>query len=46
MTPRTGRAQPPRTYSKHGLTKLKGAVNALGSRAIDKRTALGKALAA
>lgn len=46
MTAPKGRSQPPRTYSKHGLTKLKGAVNALGSRAIDKRTALGKALAA
>lgn len=32
-------------YSKHGLTTLKTAVKTLGSRAIDKRTALGKALA-
>ena len=35
----------PRTYSKHGLTTLKRAVNGLGNRVIDKRTATGKALA-
>ncbi len=35
----------PRTYSKHGLTTLKQAVNGLGGRVIDMRTALGKALA-
>src|SRR5215217_6446537 len=34
-----------RTYSKHGLTVLKRAVNGLGNRVIDKRTATGKALA-
>jgi hypothetical protein len=28
----------------HGLTRLKGAVNRLGSWAIDRRTSLGKAL--
>jgi hypothetical protein len=28
----------------HGLTTLKRAVNKLGSRAIDRRTSLGKAL--
>ncbi len=31
--------------SKHGLTKLKQSVKALGGRVIDKRTTLGKALA-
>ena len=35
----------PRTYFKHGLTTLKRAVNGLGNRVIDKRTATGKALA-
>jgi hypothetical protein len=30
---------------KHGLTPLKKAVNALGNRALDKRTVTGKALA-
>lgn len=35
-----------RTYSKHGLTRLKRAVKDLGGRVIDKRTSLGKALAA
>jgi len=35
----------PREYSKHGLTTLKRAVNALGNRAIDGRTTTGKALA-
>ncbi len=35
----------PRTYSKHGLTVLKRAVKGLGGRVIDRRTALGKALA-
>src|SRR5215831_3383085 len=35
----------PRWYAKHGLTILKRAVNGLGNRAIDKRTATGKALA-
>ena len=34
-----------RTYSKHGLTPLKRAVKGLGSRVIDMRTSLGKALA-
>ena len=33
--------KPARTYSKHGGTSLKRAVNALGSRAIDRRTTLG-----
>ena len=33
-----------RTYSKHGLTTLKRAVNGLGNRALDKRTATAKAL--
>ncbi len=31
--------------SKHGLTKLKQSVKALGGRVIDKRTTLGKSLA-
>jgi len=31
---------------KHGLTRLKHAVNTLGNRAIDRRTTIGKALAA
>ena len=35
----------PRTYSKHGLTRLKVAVKDLGGRVIDGRTALGKSLA-
>lgn len=34
-----------REYRKHGLTVLKRAVNSLGNRAIDKRTATGRALA-
>jgi hypothetical protein len=34
-----------RDYRKHGLTILKRAVNGLGNRVIDKRTATGKALA-
>ena len=33
-----------REYSKHGLTILKRAVNGLGNRLIDRRTATGKAL--
>jgi len=39
------RATALRTYSAHGLTTLKRAVKGLGSRAIDMRTSLGKALA-
>ena len=35
-----------RQYTKHGLTRLKDAVNTLGNRAIDRRTTVGKALAA
>jgi hypothetical protein len=34
-----------RTYTKHGLTTLKKAVNGLGGRVIDMRTTLGKSLA-
>ena len=34
-----------RSYWKHGLNILKRAVNGLGNRGIDKRTATGKALA-
>ncbi len=33
-----------RTYSNHGLYRLKGTIKQLGGRVIDKRTALGKAL--
>lgn len=44
MTARNGRPAPRRPYSKHGLTLLKRAVKELGSRAIDRRTSLGKAL--
>lgn len=33
-----------RGYAKHGLTTLKKAVRVLGGRAIDRRTALGRAL--
>lgn len=33
-----------RTYSKHGLTTLKKAIRVLGGRAIDRRTAIGRAL--
>src|SRR5215813_896844 len=35
----------PRWYTKHGFTILKRAVNGLGNRVIDKRTATGRALA-
>jgi hypothetical protein len=42
--PTRGRQPAARTYSKHGLTTLKHAVKALGSRTIDMRTSLGKAL--
>ncbi len=38
------RAQPDASREKHGLRRLKAAVKALGSRAIDGRTTLGKAL--
>jgi hypothetical protein len=37
--------KPRREYRKHGLTILKRAVNGLGNRLIDRRTATGKALA-
>lgn len=45
MNPARSLPKPPRTYSKHGLTTLKRAVNGLGGRTIDMRTTLGKALA-
>jgi hypothetical protein len=35
-----------RTYSRHGLVTLRAAVRALGPRVIDRRTTLGKQLAA
>src|SRR5215467_3950191 len=37
--------RPRRPYSRHGLTVLKRAVKGLGGRVVDRRTALGKALA-
>ena len=45
MIPTQSSKKTPRTYSKHGLTRLKAAVRGLGGRVIDRRTALGKALA-
>ena len=36
--------KPKRYYTKHGLTTLKKAIRVLGGRAIDRRTALGRAL--
>jgi hypothetical protein len=36
----------PRAYQTHGLYRAKAAVKALGSRAIDRRTRVGKALVA
>ena len=33
-----------RTYQKHGPTVMKGAVKEPGSRAIDRRTAVGRSL--
>jgi hypothetical protein len=40
------RPQKRRGYSGHGLVTLKAAVRSLGPRVIDKRTTLGKQLAA
>ena len=34
----------PRLYSKHGFYRMKRAIKDLGTKAIDRRTALGKAL--
>lgn len=45
MKPAQPRRAVPRTYSKHGITALKRAVNGLGGRVIDMRTTLGRALA-
>src|SRR5262245_5669558 len=45
MKPAAPKQNGRRDYQKHGLTVLKRAVNGLGNRAIDKRTATGKALA-
>jgi hypothetical protein len=36
----------PRPYRKHGISRLKQAVSTLGSRSIDRRTSVGRALAA
>jgi hypothetical protein len=36
----------PRPYRKHGITRLKQAVSTLGNRSIDRRTSIGRALAA
>src|SRR5215813_3912810 len=38
--------KPKRTYSKHGLVRLRAAVRELGPRVVDRRTTLGKQLAA
>ncbi len=35
-----------RLYTKHGLTRMKHAVKVLGNRTIDRRTTMGRALAA
>lgn len=40
------RKDPSRTYDCHGLATLKAAVRTLGGRVVDRRTKLGKALAA
>lgn len=44
MTDAEPTKKPKRYYTKHGLTTLKKAVRVLGGRAIDRRTALGRAL--
>ena len=45
--PKRGRSAPKRrTYSRHGLTTLKAAVRELGTRAVDRRTSMGRALTA
>jgi hypothetical protein len=44
MNPAPSKQKARREYSKHGLTLLKRAVNGLGNRVIDRRTATGKAL--
>ncbi len=41
MIPTQSSKKTGRTYSKHGLTRLKAAVKDLGGRVIDGRTALG-----
>src|SRR5262249_22131393 len=41
---RSQRGRAPRPYAKHGLYRLKDAVKTLGSRTIDRRTVLGRAL--
>lgn len=41
-----GRSRRKRTYQKHGLTALRSVVRRLGPRVVDRRTTLGKALAA
>jgi hypothetical protein len=43
---REGRLIMARNYAKHGLHTMKRALAGLGSRAIDRRTSLGRALAA
>jgi hypothetical protein len=44
MTPAEPQQSRPRTYSKHGLSRLKDAMRTLGNRAIDRRTKAGRAL--
>ena len=46
MNAAESRPKAPRQYTKHGIAHLKNAVNTLGSRAIDRRTFVGRALAA
>ena len=41
-----GRPRERRAYSRHGLVKLRAAVRTLGPRVLDRRTTLGKQLAA
>jgi phage FluMu gp28-like protein len=45
MKPATTQQNSCREYRQHRLTILKRAVNGLGNRLIDRRTATGKALA-
>jgi hypothetical protein len=44
MTDEESTKKPKRYYTKHGLTMLKKAVRVLAERAIDRRTALGRAV--
>ena len=46
MNPAGANRSPRRIYTKSGLYRLKAAVSELGSRAVDRRTTVGRALAA